>query len=80
MGIGFVDRESINNSKINKLIEIDIFDILFHYGIIGFIIYFGPIVWIYFKALYRAIKNKLKLNFYKNALSTVYMFIVYIFS
>ena len=65
LGIGFVDRESINNSKINKLIEIDIFDILFHYGIIGFIIYFGPIVWIYFKALYRAIKNKLKLNFYQ---------------
>ncbi|MBQ8192743.1 MAG: O-antigen ligase family protein [Bacilli bacterium] len=64
-GIGFVNRQSIDNSKIKKLIEIDIFDIFFHYGIIGFIVYFAPILWIYFKSIYEVIRNKLKLDFSK---------------
>ena len=41
-GIGFVNRDEINNKDIEKLVEIDPLDVLFHYGIIGFIIYFSP--------------------------------------
>ncbi len=64
-GIGFSNRETINNQKIEKLIEIDAFDILFHYGIIGFIIYFGPLLWIYFKSLFKILKKRLKICFYE---------------
>jgi hypothetical protein len=37
-GIGFVNRDSVNDKDIEKLIEIDPLDIFFHYGIIGFIL------------------------------------------
>lgn len=43
-GLSWSDRESINYTTKNKLIEIDYFDILIHYGIIGFIIYFLPLL------------------------------------
>lgn len=43
-GLSWTDRESIDYTTNNKLIEIDYFDILIHYGIIGFIIYFLPLV------------------------------------
>lgn len=43
-GIGFSNRETINNLKIEKLIEMDFFDIVFRYGIIGLIIYIVPFI------------------------------------
>lgn len=54
IGIGFVNR---NNEKI-KLVEIDIFDILFCYGIIGSLIYLSFIIWV----IYLIIKNIIKIR------------------
>jgi len=62
-GIGFVNRDSINNKDIEKLIEIDPLDIFFHYGIIGFILYFLPLIYIYIKSIYNVLKRKLYLSF-----------------
>ena len=69
-GIGFVNRESINNKKIEKLIEIDPLDIYFHYGIIGFIIYFSPLIGIVYIAFKTIIKDRFKLSFFK--LTSIY--------
>lgn len=65
LGIGFTNREEINNNKIEKLIEIDPLDIYFHYGILGFILYFAPLIYIMFKGLKYTIKNKFKLSYFK---------------
>ena len=40
LGIGFSNREEINDSRIEKLIEMDPLDIALRYGFIGFGIYF----------------------------------------
>lgn len=61
-GIGFVNREEINDENITKLIEMDYHDIFYRYGIIGFIIYITPFVIISLKVLSLCIKNKFKLN------------------
>ena len=42
MGIGFTDRESINNPVITKAIELDFYDIFYRYGFIGMIVFFIP--------------------------------------
>lgn len=42
-GIGFVNRESIDNPKIEKLIEIDAADIVLRYGLVGGALYFWPL-------------------------------------
>ena len=63
-GIGFVNRESINNPRITKLIEIDPLDVFFHYGIVGFIIYFGPLLYIVFKAIRLVLKNRFRISFF----------------
>lgn len=65
LGIGFVNRNEINNKKIEKLIEIDPLDIFFHYGIIGFIILFSPLMYIVYRTLKSIFKNKLGLSFFK---------------
>ncbi len=62
-GIGFSNREVINNGWINKLVEMDFFDILFRYGIIGFIIYMLPLGMIIFKVALTTFKSKFKLSF-----------------
>lgn len=55
------------NEVIHKLIEIDIFDILFCYGIVGFIIYFIPIIFIVFIMFKYLFKNFKKfINNYEN--------------
>ncbi len=41
-GIGFSNRPSVDNSRIEKLIEMDFFDVLFHGGIILVILYLLP--------------------------------------
>lgn len=64
-GIGFVNRTEINNKHIEKLIEIDPLDVYFHYGIIGFIIYFIPLLYIIGKSIKYTIKNKFKLSYFK---------------
>lgn len=71
LGIGFVNRESINNEDIEKLIEMDLLDILFHYGIIGFIIYFGPLIYIIYRTIKSIIKSKFQLSFFK--LTNIYV-------
>lgn len=64
-GIGFSNRKSINNNTITKLIEIDFLDIFFHYGIIGFIVYFSPLIYIIFNALIHLFKKKVHFTFYE---------------
>ena len=66
-GIGWTNREDINYTFEKKLIEIDYLDIFIHYGIIGFLIYFSPLVILIFRTLYFIIKDKTydkKLIFY----------------
>ena len=70
-GLGFVNRPSINNKKVEKLIEIDPLDIFFHYGIIGFIIYFGPLAYIILRTLKSISKNKFSLTYFK--LTNIYV-------
>ena len=70
-GVGFVNRKEINNKKIEKLIEIDPLDIFFHYGIIGFIIYFSPLVYIAYRTIKSIFKNKFRLSFFK--LTNIYV-------
>ncbi len=55
-GISWTNRELINYDVKKKLIEIDYLDIIIHYGIIGFIIYFMPLVYLFI----RMIKTKSK--------------------
>ena len=64
-GIGFVNRESIDDKDIEKLIEIDPLDIFFHYGLVGFVLYFLPLIYIYAKTIYNTLKRKLYLTFYQ---------------
>ena len=44
-GLGWEDRVEINYTLSKKVIEIDVADIFIHYGIIGFIIYFLPLLY-----------------------------------
>lgn len=71
LGIGFVNRNEINNKRIEKLIEIDPLDVFFHYGIIGFIIYFSPLIYIVYRTLKSIFKNKFRLSFFK--LTNIYV-------
>lgn len=50
-GLGWSDRETINYTYYKKVIEIDFLDILIHYGIIGFILYFIPLILLFIKLL-----------------------------
>lgn len=43
-GISWSNRKQINYTLEKKLIEIDYLDILIHYGIVGFLIYYYSIV------------------------------------
>lgn len=45
-GVGFSNREIINNEVVEKLVEIDPPDIYFRYGIIGTTIYFIPLIYV----------------------------------
>lgn len=47
-GLGWNDRPEINYNISIKLIEIDVADVFIHYGIIGFIIYFLPLLYCLF--------------------------------
>ena len=43
-GIGFVNRDKINDKNIEKLVEMDYHDVFYHYGLIGFIIFSLPFI------------------------------------
>ncbi|MBQ7104280.1 MAG: O-antigen ligase family protein [Bacilli bacterium] len=61
-GIGFSNRESVDDSGIEKLVEMDLFDILFHGGIALFILYFLPFIFIVIYFIKYIIKNKFKID------------------
>ncbi len=48
-GLGWAPRTAIDYTYYKQLVEIDIFDILLHYGIVGFCIYFAPFVVLIYK-------------------------------
>lgn len=58
MGLGWSNREKLNYTYERKLIEIDYLDIFIHYGIVGFIVYFLPLIYLFIKV----IKEKIKTN------------------
>lgn len=61
-GIGFSNRESVNDRRIEKLVEMDLFDILYHGGIALFILYFLPFIFVIIYFLNYVIKNKFRIN------------------
>ena len=61
-GIGFTNRDCINDKNITKLIEMDFHDIFYRYGIVGFIIYLLPFILLVGLCLKECIKVKFKFN------------------
>ena len=61
-GLGFVNREEINDSNIEKLIEMDFYDIFYHYGILGFTIYMIPFIYISIISFKYLLERKFKIN------------------
>ncbi|MDD3048707.1 MAG: O-antigen ligase family protein [Bacilli bacterium] len=55
-GVG-VENKYLDKLEVAPKVEIDVFDIFFTFGIIGFIIYFIPIVYIFLKIIKILIKN-----------------------
>jgi hypothetical protein len=63
LGIGFTDRLDTNNYIYEKLIEMDVFDILFRYGIIGIIIIFMPLLYMFYRLFKALFFEKVKISF-----------------
>lgn len=61
-GFGFSEREVIESKWVTKIVEMDLFDVFFRFGIIGFIIYMAPIFMIIFKVAIGFIKKIRKLT------------------
>ena len=61
-GIGFSNRTTINNPRIEKIIEMDFFDIVLRYGIIGFVIYLIPFIITAVFVIKYLISNKFKIT------------------
>lgn len=76
IGIGYI--ENYATDEINtKTIEMDYFDIFYRHGIIGFILFFLPLIY-YFKNFKQKIKNKYtKLNI---SISVILIFVLAFFS
>jgi len=72
LGIGY--SENIVNIDLNKTIEMDYFDIFFRYGIIGFLIFFIPYIYI----LFTIFKKTIKLKKIDNELFTLYISLILI--
>ena len=68
-GLGWAPRTNIDYTYYKQLVEIDILDILLHYGIIGFLVYFIPFVYLAYK-LIRNIK-KVSISSYAYILATL---------
>ena len=61
-GMGWSNRESINYTYSRKMVEIDFFDILFHYGFVGLFVYIMPLIYtlvVFFKNIKERTKDKL---------------------
>lgn len=71
-GIGFSNTKNVNNSNIARLIEIDICDGFFHFGVIGLMIMLSP----FFVSFYIIIRNYSKLTIKK---SILYLILILIF-
>lgn len=61
-GIGFSNRTTINNPRIEKIIEMDFFDIVLRYGIVGFVIYIIPFIITAVFVVKYLISNKFKIT------------------
>ncbi len=62
-GVGFTNRNEINDPSIIKIIEMDIHDILFRFGFIGMFIMFLPYIYIFYVIIkYIESKKKLGIN------------------
>lgn len=68
-GIGFSNREVLNSKWATKMVEMDLFDVFFRFGIIGFIIYMIPVFTIILIVATNFIKNIKKLSLEKNIYS-----------
>lgn len=66
-GIGFSNTDKVNNSNIARLIEIDICDLYFHFGIIGLLISLLPFIMVGYLFI---------INFYKINLKCIYLIII----
>lgn len=60
-GIGYIENYKTENVR-NKMIEIDYFDILYREGIMGFILYFLPIIYITYEFIKKHKNNYDKYN------------------
>ena len=63
-GISWSNREKINYTFDKKLIEIDYLDIFLHYGIIGFFVYYLPLIYFFLKLLKKIKKFNVDAIFY----------------
>lgn len=58
VGLGFTNTKEINNPNIEKLIEMDFFDIFFYFGIYGFLLFVIPYIFFAILILEKLIKYK----------------------
>lgn len=58
VGLGFTNTKEINNPNIEKLIEMDFFDIFFYFGIGGFLLFVIPYIFFAILILEKIIKYK----------------------
>ena len=79
LGIGYIEKYATDQTSI-KTIEMDYYDIFFRNGIIGFIIYFAPYLYILFSIYKKAIKTKLNNNLLCTYLSIFLIIILSFFS
>ncbi len=68
-GIGYY-----KNKVKTKMVEMDYFDILFSHGIVGFIIFFGIVLYVIFKVL----RNSLKINYQNYMLYLSFFLIIFL--
>lgn len=67
LGIGFSNTERVNNTNIARLVEIDICDLYFHFGIIGLLISLFPFIIVGYLFI---------VNFSKIKLNSIYLLLV----
>lgn len=79
-GIGYIENYSSDQVRV-KMIEMDYYDVYFRHGLVGFIIYFIPIIYILNK-IFRRLKNynKLDIDQYMLIISVILIFVLSLFS
>lgn len=58
-GLGFTNRDEINNDWVEQTAEIDYLDIYFHYGIIGFFVIMYPFIFTLIKVIVNIKRSKI---------------------